>query len=185
VVAGAGIGGEEYPVHLRSNLPGWREIGGRFVAKQAIKIKYFSVISKNFPRRFDRVQEWSLNDFVARKPSPGANLAIIAQSLGLSVSTASRAIRNAEGIHPETRKMVLEKAGEFGYVLPGLQGPDIQARPHQVLALATSFAPGTDEGFLTGMSRTSIAMNLAVLSHHVQPHDCASVLDHERQPVAM
>jgi LacI family transcriptional regulator len=126
-----------------------------------------------------------LNPLVARKPSPGANLATIAELLGLSVSTASRAIRNAEGIHPETRKMVLEKAGELGYVLPGLQGPDINARPHQILALATSMAPGTDEGFLTGMSRTSIAMNLAVLSHHVHPHDCASVLDHERQPVAM
>jgi LacI family transcriptional regulator len=122
---------------------------------------------------------------MARKPSPGANLAKIAELLGLSVSTASRAIRNAEGIHPETRKMVLEKAGELGYVLPGLQGPDIKARPHQVLALATSVAPGTDEGFLTGMSRTSIAMNLAVLSHHVKPQDCASLLDHERQPVAM
>lgn len=122
---------------------------------------------------------------MARKPSPGANLAMIARSLGLSVSTASRAIRNAEGIHPETRRLVLEKAGELGYVLPGLQGPDIKARPHQILALATSVAPGTDEGFLTGMSRSSIAMNLAVLSHHVKPDDCGSVLDHERQPVAM
>jgi DNA-binding LacI/PurR family transcriptional regulator len=122
---------------------------------------------------------------MARKPSPGANLTTIATSLGLSVSTASRAIRNADGIHPETRRLVLEKAGELGYVLPGLQGPDIHARPHQILALATSVAPGTDQGFLTGMSRTSIAMNLAVLSHHVQPDDCSSVLDHERQPVAM
>lgn len=122
---------------------------------------------------------------MARKPSPGANLATIAESLGLSVSTASRAIRNADGIHPETRRMVLEKAGELGYVLPGLQGPDIKARPHQILALATSVAPGTDQGFLTGMSRSSIAMNLAVLSHHVMQHDCDSVLDHERQPVAM
>lgn len=122
---------------------------------------------------------------MARKPSPGANLASIASSLGLSVSTASRAIRNAEGIHPETRRQVLDKAGELGYVLPGLQGPDIQARPHQILALATEVAPGTDQGFLTGMSRSSIAMNLAVLSHHVQPGRCTSVLDHELQPVAM
>lgn len=122
---------------------------------------------------------------MARKPSPGANLATIAESLGISVSTASRAIRNADGIHPETRRRVLEKAGEMGYVLPGLQGPDIKARPHQILALATSVAPGTDQGFLTGMSRSSIAMNLAVLSHHVQSDDYDSVLDHERQPVAM
>lgn len=122
---------------------------------------------------------------MARKPSPGANLASIASSLGISVSTASRAIRNADGIHPETRRRVLEKAGEMGYVLPGLQGPDIKARPHQILALATSVVPGTDQGFLTGMSRSSIAMNLAVLSHHVQPDDYDSVLDHERQPVAM
>lgn len=122
---------------------------------------------------------------MARKPSPVANLATIARALGLSVSTASRAIRNAEGIHPETRRLVLEKAGEFGYVLPGLQGPDIKARPHQILALASSVLSGTDQGFLAGMSRTSIAMNLAVLSHHVAPDDCLSVLDHERQPVAM
>lgn len=128
---------------------------------------------------------WLLGRSVSRKPSPGANLTAIAQSLGLSVSTASRAIRNADGIHPETRRLVLEKAGELGYVLPGLQGPDINARPHQILALASSVLAGTDQGFLAGMSRTSIAMNLAVLSHHVAPEDCSSVLDHERQPVAM
>jgi LacI family transcriptional regulator len=122
---------------------------------------------------------------MARKPSPGANLSHIAESLGISVSTASRALRNAEGIHPETRRRVLDKAGEMGYVLPGLQGPDIKARPHQVLALASEIAPGSDQGFLAGMSRSSIAMNLAVLSHHVQPNEAESVLDHERQPVAM
>ena len=120
-----------------------------------------------------------------RKPSPGANLSKIANSLGISVSTASRALRNADGIHPETRRLVLNKAGEMGYVMTGLQGPDIKARPHQILALATEIAPGTDQGFLAGMSRASIAMNLAVLSHHVLPGDAASVLDHERQPVAM
>ena len=122
---------------------------------------------------------------MARKPSPGANLGKIAAALGVSVSTASRALRNADGIHPETRRMVLQKAGEMGYVMPGLQGPDINARPHQILALATEVAPGTDQGFLTGMSRSSIAMNLAVLSHHVRPDDCWSVLDLEKQPVAM
>lgn len=122
---------------------------------------------------------------MARKPSPGANLTKIAESLGISVSTASRALRNADGIHPETRRLVLNKAGEMGYVLPGLQGPDIKARPHQILALATEIAPGTDQGFLAGMSRASIAMNLAVLSHHVPQSDAASLLDHERQPVAM
>jgi LacI family transcriptional regulator len=122
---------------------------------------------------------------VARKPSPGANLGKIAAALDVSVSTASRALRNADGIHPETRRMVLQKAGEMGYVMPGLQGPDINARPHQILALATEVAPGTDLGFLTGMSRSSIAMNLAVLSHHVKPEDCRSVLELENQPVAM
>ena len=122
---------------------------------------------------------------MARKPSPGANLGKIAAALDVSVSTASRALRNADGIHPETRRMVLQKAGEMGYVMPGLQGPDINARPHQILALATEVAPGTDLGFLTGMSRSSIAMNLAVLSHHVKPEDCRSVLDLENQPVAM
>jgi LacI family transcriptional regulator len=122
---------------------------------------------------------------MARKPSPATNLAAIAEALGLSVSTASRAIRNAEGIHPETRRMVLEKAGELGYVLPGLQGPFINARPHQILALASSLLPSSDQGFVAGMSRTSISMNLAVLSHHVAPEDCATILQHERQPVAM
>jgi LacI family transcriptional regulator len=120
-----------------------------------------------------------------RKPSPGANLAKIAESLGISVSTASRALRNADGIHPETRRLVLSKAGEMGYVMPGLQGPDTNARPHQLVALATEIAPGTDQGFLAGMSRASISMNLAVLSHHVRMEEVASVLEHDRQPVAM
>lgn len=161
---------------LRRQKPSYKSVGKK---KESIGKK------GEFAGIFDKESGRLYGSRMARKPSPGANLALIAKELGLSVSTASRAIRNAEGIHPETRRLVLEKAGELGYVLPGLQGPDIQAHPHQILALATEVAPGTDQGFLSGMSRTSIAMNLAVLSHHVQPHDCASVLDHERQPVAM
>ncbi len=122
---------------------------------------------------------------MARRPSSLVNLARIAKDLDLSISTCSRALRNTEGIHPETRKRVLESAARLGYVMPGLQGPDLKARPHQILALAQAETPYSDQSYLSGMSRASVAMNLAILSHHVSMNDCSSVLEHDKQPVAM
>jgi len=122
---------------------------------------------------------------MARRPSTQINLAAIANRLDISVSTASRALRNAEGIHPETRRRVVAMAGEMGYVMSGLQGPDLQARPHQILALAKCVSPTSDQGYLSGLSRASVAMNLAILSHHVAAEECHHILDHDRQPVAM
>lgn len=76
-------------------------------------------------------------------------------------------------------------AGELGYVMPGLQGADLQTRPHQILAMTQCISRGSDQGYLSGMSRASVAMNLAILSHHSAPDECHHILDHDRQPVAM
>lgn len=122
---------------------------------------------------------------MARRPSTQVNLSAIARRLDISISTASRALRNAEGIHPETRRRVLAVAGELGYVMPGLQGPDPQSRPHQILAMTHCVLPESDRGYLSGISRASVAMNLAILSHHVAPDECPRILDHDRQPAAM
>jgi DNA-binding LacI/PurR family transcriptional regulator len=122
---------------------------------------------------------------MARRSSSHVNLAAIAKRLDISVSTASRALRNAEGIHPETRRRVMAMAGELGYVMTGLQNLEVQTRPHQILAMTQCVSRGSDQGYLSGMSRASVAMNLAILSHHVAPDECHHILDHDRQPVAM
>ena len=42
----------------------------------------------------------------------------IAKSLGIAVSTVSRALRELPGIHPTTRERILRQAETMGYVAP-------------------------------------------------------------------
>lgn len=119
-----------------------------------------------------------------RKPSADPVLAVVAKKTGVSISTVSRALRNAEGIHPETRALVVKAAEAIGYELPQNR-IEINSRPHQIMALAQCSTPVSDQHYLAGMSRASIALNLSILSHHVRDEDCASVLDPKRQPTAM
>jgi LacI family transcriptional regulator len=120
-----------------------------------------------------------------RKPSSNVNLAAIAKQLGISISTASRALRNAEGIRAETRTRVLEAAESLGYDFSRRNALEINTLPHHIMALAQCNSPQSDQRYLAGMSRASVMMNLAILSHHITTEECPGVLDPRYQPAAM
>ena len=120
-----------------------------------------------------------------RRPSSNVNLAAIAKQLGISISTASRALRNADGIRDETRTQVLEAAEALGYKFSRRNTVEADTQPHHIMALAQCCSPHKDQRYLTGMSRASVMMNLAILSHHVSAEESASVVDPKYQPAAM
>ena len=120
-----------------------------------------------------------------RKPSSNVNLAAIARQLGISISTASRALRNAEGIRAETRTKVLEAAESLGYDFSRRNTLEISPHPHHIMALAQCNSPQSDQRYLAGMSRASVMLNLAILSHHITTEECPGVLDAKYQPAAM
>jgi DNA-binding LacI/PurR family transcriptional regulator len=120
---------------------------------------------------------------MSRKPS-GGNLATIAKELNLSISTVSRALRDAEGIHSQTRERVVKRAEAIGYKLPGRLSA-LHTRPHNIMALAQCSTPYSDWRYLRGISRAAVPLNLAILSHHVGMDEVASVLDPKLQPAAM
>ncbi len=110
------------------------------------------------------------------------NLREIAQQLGISASTVSRALRELPGIHPETRQQVFEAAQRLGY-----RGGEILNQKHfsNILTLSQGIGFDTDHEYLAGMSSAAIALNMSLISHHYRPEECANVLKPEFQPRAL
>jgi LacI family transcriptional regulator len=125
---------------------------------------------------------------MSRPRSTRINLAAIAERLGFSVSTVSRALRGVDGIHPETRTQIAALAHQMGYVLPGGSAAKTAsnqlAAPQHVLALSQSNSPHTAQRFMAGMSATAAASNVAILSHLVSHDQCASVLEARTAPAS-
>ena len=119
-----------------------------------------------------------------RKATSDVNLATIANQMKISISTVSRALRDAEGIHPETRAKIIELAESLGYDSPSQRKNRENGAPHQIMALAQC-STATDQQYLAGISRASVALNLTILSHHVTAQDCETVLNPQFQPTAM
>ena len=122
---------------------------------------------------------------MARRPSQDVNLNAIAKRLDLAISTVSRAMRNAEGIRADTRTRVLDAAKSMGYNFSKRNGAEFGGHPHHIMALAQCSAPQSDQRYLTGMSRASVSLNLAILSHHATVEECSGVLDPKYQPAAL
>ena len=122
---------------------------------------------------------------MARRPSQDVNLNAIAKRLNLAISTVSRALRNAEGVHPDTRSRVLDTAKLMGYDFSKRDAAEFGSQPHYIMALAQCSSPQSDQRYLTGMSRASVTLNLAILSHHATVEECPSVLDPRYQPAAL
>jgi LacI family transcriptional regulator len=110
------------------------------------------------------------------------NLRQIADSLGLSASTVSRALRDLPGIHPETRQAVFEAAQKLGY-----RGAEVsQAKAfHNILTVSQSIGSRTDQAYLSGMSRAAVGLNMSLISHHFLPEECGNLLIPELQPRAL
>lgn len=110
------------------------------------------------------------------------NLREIAQKLGLSASTVSRALRDLPGIHPETRQQVHEMAQRLSY-----RGAELSAekRFSNILTLSQGIGFETDHEYLAGMSSAAVPLNLSLISHHYRPEECTNVLKPEYQPRAL
>ncbi len=124
---------------------------------------------------------------MARKASSGPTLALIAKKLGLSLATASRAIRSAEGIHPETCARVMALAQELGYAIPKRKSPRGAGgtQRHQVMVLSQCSSQSPDRHYLAGMSRASIPLKIVLMTHHLTEDECLKIMDPREQPMAM
>ncbi|WP_329369712.1 LacI family transcriptional regulator [Streptomyces sp. NBC_00669] len=58
-----------------------------------------------------------------------STLSDLAENLGLSVNTVSRALRGKDGVGTRTRDLVLEEAVRIGYITPGASRPGTEDAP--------------------------------------------------------
>ena len=117
----------------------------------------------------------------------GAKMQDIADKLGLSVATVSRALRRVQGINPETRAKVMQTAWEVGYRLPqtyrntNLASDELR---HIGVFIETNQSQ-MPSAYLTGMSDACMSLNASLVIHYVKPNECQSVLDPKHAPRAM
>ncbi len=107
----------------------------------------------------------------------------IAKSLGIAVSTVSRALRELPGIHPTTRAKIVRQAESMGYVAPRKRrGESTQPRNILMLTLGADEPPA---GYMAGMSRIAASFNFSLQSHISSHEDSLNVLDPKFQPPAL
>jgi LacI family transcriptional regulator len=107
----------------------------------------------------------------------------IAKSLGLAVSTVSRALRELPGIHPTTRAKIVQQAESMGYVAPRKRkGEAVQPRNILMLTMGADEPPA---GYLAGMSRVAPVVNFSLHSHVSTMEESWNVLDPKLQPPAL
>ncbi len=122
-----------------------------------------------------------------RKTNPSnVNLAAIAQRLNVSISTVSRVLRNPNvkkksAIHQQ----VFDTAKAIGYFSKDRSRLLSRVKPLHVLALGLYSVAYVDQRYLAGLSRTAVALNVAILSHHLSLDSAESILDRALQPVGM
>ncbi len=116
------------------------------------------------------------------------NLSTIAQRMGLSVSTVSRALSDKDGIHEETRSQIKNAASQMGYATRRGRGRSEQDKtpssPQHILTMSIHTA-AIDQRYLTGMSGAAVTANVGLLSHLVADNQCASVLDPRTAPASL
>lgn len=119
---------------------------------------------------------------IKRKAS---NLEDISRNLGLSISTVSRALHNSSSIHPDTRAKVHAEAAQIGYILRIRGAEGAQKKMRNLLVLALSQSTASHQGYMAGISRASVALNINILSYHCSPAEAAQLLQPSRQPAAL
>ena len=113
------------------------------------------------------------------------NLSDISSRLGLSISTVSRALRNAEGVDARTRARVIAEATRGGYRGPARAGTAKGGRTRTFLALSHGDSESIPSGAMAGMSRAAIEMNVSILTHQTPGDAPESILSPKHQPPAM
>ena len=112
------------------------------------------------------------------------NLSSIATKLGISISTVSRALRGSTGIHPTTRRQVIETAESLGYLTTDSEAAKADTAL-RILTLSIARGASIDAGYLSGISRASVSFNVSLLSHHYQPEDVEKIFEAGHQPLAL
>lgn len=111
----------------------------------------------------------------------------VADRLGISLATVSRALRRVPGINAETRARVLQTAAELGYSLPrsyrqnALGGETL----HHVGVFIETPRGVAPPLYLAGMSDAAVSLNASLSIHYLKPGDCEKILDPKFQPPAM
>lgn len=122
------------------------------------------------------------SDVIRRK---GSSLQDISRNLGISISTVSRALHNSPSIHPDTRAKVHAEALRIGYVMRARGADNPPRKMRNLLVLALSQSTSSHQGYMAGISRASVALNINILSYHCSPAEAALLLQPSRQPAAL
>jgi len=110
-----------------------------------------------------------------------ANLSELAERLGISISTVSRALRGLKGVHPATRSRIMKVADELGY----LRNEEAAEKSRTILVLAQASGADRVQDYLSGVSCASVDLNCSVLTHCLPMDRCGEMLDPVRQPAAL
>ncbi|MBK1859263.1 LacI family DNA-binding transcriptional regulator [Cerasicoccus arenae] len=110
----------------------------------------------------------------------------IASRLNLSVSTVSRGLRDASGIHPETRSRIIQEAEAIGYVgqqpRAGLEKIEEQRKRNVLILTGGSTTPG---GYLEGLSQAASRYGVSLHIHHCPQESCSELFLGEKGPVSL
>ncbi len=91
----------------------------------------------------------------------------IAKKSGVAISTVSRALRDLPGIHPKTRNRVLREAESLGYTTRPRRSERPKSDARHVLILTVG--EETPSGYMAGLSRASLQLNISLHLHHSSP----------------
>ena len=97
------------------------------------------------------------------KPSPTVRLDDVARRAGVSVITASRALRRPELVAEKTRLRIEAAAAELGYVPNLVAGALASARTHTVAVLVPTIASSIFADMVNGLTDTLDARGYAIL----------------------
>ena len=125
---------------------------------------------------------------MARPKSDRTNLAGIATRMGVSISTVSRALRDMNGIHADTRAKIVTIAHQMGYVTKDTAHKRSARKgdsPYQLLALSQTTSLDIDQRYMAGISNAAVALNASMLWHLSTSEQCANVLDPKLAPAAL
>jgi DNA-binding LacI/PurR family transcriptional regulator len=107
----------------------------------------------------------------------------IAKKSGVAISTVSRALRDLPGIHPKTRNRVLREAESLGYTTRPRRSERLQSDSRHVLILTVG--EETPTGYMAGLSRASLQLNISLHLHHASREDCHELLSPRNLPLCL